>query len=65
MMCVRAASASVPKTPFGVSWLTNSAIGARNSAPSVRITDRSIKFCSSRILPGQSYLTRVTIYLTD
>ena len=61
MMCARSASASVRKTQFGTFWLVSSAIGARNSAPLVRITDRSIKFCSSRILPGHSYLTRAVI----
>jgi len=61
MMCARSASASVRKTQFGVSWLVSSAIGARNSAPLVRITERSIKFWSSRILPGQSYLTSAVI----
>src|SRR6266851_7974786 len=61
MMSARCASFRVRTTPSRVSWLVSSAIGARSSLPFVRITDRSIKFCSSRIFPGQSYLMMAAI----
>jgi hypothetical protein len=61
MMTARCASFSVLTTPSCVSWVVSSAIGARSSLPFVKITDRSIKFCSSRIFPGQSCLMRAAI----
>jgi uncharacterized protein len=39
----------------------SSSIGVRSCPPFVKITDRSIKFCSSRIFPGQSCLRMAAI----
>ena len=38
-----------------------SSLGTFRTGPLVRITARSITFCSSRILPGQGYLTSVVM----
>src|SRR5690348_6305755 len=62
MMWALSASASVHAPGIGIPLFVSSATGARSSTPPfVRMTDLCMKFCSSRILPGQSYLTRAAI----
>jgi hypothetical protein len=62
VMCALSASASVHPPGIGIPLFVSSATGARSSTPPfVRMTDLCMKFCSSRILPGQSYLTRAAI----
>jgi len=62
MMWALVESASVHAPGIGIPFFMSSAIGARSfTPPFVRMTDLCIKFCSSRILPGQSYLTRAAI----
>ena len=55
MMCALSASASVRPMPSGSGQFVRSVTGDRSSGPVVRRTERSIKFCNSRMLPGQLY----------
>ena len=62
MMWALSASASVHLPGIGIQLFLSSPTGARSSTPPfVRMTDLCMKFSSSRILPGQSYLTRAAI----
>jgi len=55
IMCALSTSASLRRLAAGISCLLSSATGARSSVPLVMTTERSTKFCSSLILPGQLY----------
>jgi hypothetical protein len=62
MMWALSASASVHERGIGLPLFVSSATGASSSSPPfVKMTDLCMKFCSSRILPGQSYLTNAAI----
>ena len=54
MICALSASASVRAPVSGNFWVVSSATGACSSIPLVRTTERSMKFWSSLMLPGQS-----------
>ena len=53
MICALSESASVPAAVSGNFLVVSSATGACSSIPLVRTTDRSMKFWSSLMLPGQ------------
>ena len=60
-MCSRSISSNVASPTASPAMAPSSSMGARRLGPLERITDRSMKFSSSRTVPGHGQLTRARI----